>query len=250
MQCHNFVAFFLAVPMAVYYGYSSYITPDFGIKTISDTKYNYPSCTKPLLCKDVQIELKAKLTQIDIPKKSQIEVMKMLDNLDWVDTGPCRSPLNLEHFFANKFELLGILIVNSLSFVIMHALAPHLGIMIEIAYKNASDFQHRVSQSTMWSQIRNYKLQRGVDTVEITPEEEELEEMDEIVDVNMSDPGDWTSMGNETCYYDTYPDVDTTEKVNQFLRESFENMDNHDLVGEDDTFMEQLERIRNVQNLM
>lgn len=291
MQPHNIIAFFMTVPMAAYYSYFTFVTPDNGIRTVSDTRYSSPSCncTKPLVFRDAGIEIMSKLTEIDIPKESRMEIMNMLDKLNWVDIQSCGSKLNLEHFFNNKNELFGLLLLNSISFVIMHVLTQLtqdtcIGSPFKAAYGQISSWFERILNSATWLQLVDQfhlylndkekettaattakderSFEKCSSTVlpgkeEIIPNEEDFVENLNFEPIEENKP-DRAIKPDETCYFDTLPtdnEIDATEKVEEFLRKSHEHVeeltdDNSLLNIDDDTFKAELDRIRETHDLM
>jgi len=154
MHCHNLIPFMLTVPMGVVYYF--FTTPD--IRTISDAEFNSPTCncTKPFRFKEAELDLNAKLTEINIPKQSRVDILNMLDNLEWVQVKPsCNTPRELSLDFVqqlldNKLELLYLLLINSASFMIFHALAQNsiFGIMFKICITRSWDFAKHLQKSS------------------------------------------------------------------------------------------------------
>jgi len=146
-QFQNLIPFVMTVPLAMYYGLYGYFVPDYGVRTVLESNFAPGcNCSKPLRFHEAG--LLSKLTEINVPHDSRIDILNMLDNLDWVQVQPPCSGfgITLEQLLDNKNELVWLLFLNSVSFLLMHALAQEtiVGVMLKIfvarVWRSVRDF--------------------------------------------------------------------------------------------------------------
>lgn len=270
--------------MAVYYGYHTLTTPDGGVRTIPEHTSPSCNCTKALRFTDAGIDIMTKLTEIDIPIKSRTEIINMLDNLDWVEVKSCNSKLNFnfaDDIFNNKAELAWVLLINSISFMIMHALAQdtYFGVIIKIIFRHTSNFIRQLFHPQLFSQlIRESKMKLSIiaskaaggqsyddddtftqcssinlpriETEEVLPKEQDLEERLESADaedigmMDIVDPSPTVSCIDTVL---TSTEVHGVEKLEKYLHQNYDRASKEDINLTDmdeDTFVEQLGKLR------
>jgi len=190
MHCHNLIPLVMTIPMAVFYGLYTF-TPDSSIRTIPDAEYNSPSCncTKPFRFKEAGFDIMTKLTEINIPKESRVEILNMLDTLDWVEVKPsCNSrEVNFDfihQLLNNKTDLFWLLLINSCSFMILHAVAQDtiFGVMLKILLTRAWDFGcHLQKSSTEVIQQSVIGIKKITTVTAVTSDEDESCDADDEV---------------------------------------------------------------------
>jgi len=127
-----------------------------------------------------------KLTEINIPRESRIKIINMLDNLEWIEVKSRNPKLYfqfVEHLFGNKAELFWLVILNSCSFAIMHALAQGsiFGILLKIISRHVLNFVGYLLKPAQYLQlIQQYFKGRNDDVPTATTTDEESHDDDDI----------------------------------------------------------------------
>jgi len=160
MYLQSVIPFVMTLPMAVYYGYHA--ANDYELNTsetpsviarsgIRDIEQNLSSCNckHPFRFSESGIDVMSKLIEIDIPKESRMEIMSMLDTLQWIEVENNVTDSNLDFiqkiktdFLDKKEWLFWLLLINTCSFVVVHIIVQNsiLGVLLKIITSHITFF--------------------------------------------------------------------------------------------------------------